>query len=352
MFDDRTYETILDEMLASIPEDIDKREGSVIYNALAPAAAKLFESYIAMQQVLVLMFPQTSEGDYLEMIVEEEGVKKNYATPSIRHFKAEGSSGEISEGDRFFADNIYFVARETISIPGTFKAESEDSGRATAIYNPETILSLDGIDGLENISMVPHDDDVDGLDDEADDSLLERYWERVRNSPGPGNNADYIRWAKEVPGVGNVLVEPLWDGLGTVRVIILTPDGKRASQMLIDEVQKLIDPGSKGIGEGKAPPGAKVTVATADLMYVDATIPNLSAEQGYSLQQVRNNAKNALSDYLMQINPGGVIRIREAESVIINATGVLDMGDLLIDGKRENIQLDVIQLVALGEVSF
>ena len=34
----RTYEEILRGMLDRAPEDIDKREGSVIYDALAPTA--------------------------------------------------------------------------------------------------------------------------------------------------------------------------------------------------------------------------------------------------------------------------------------------------------------------------
>jgi len=348
-----TYEVILQEMLDDVPDDMDKREGSIIYNALAPAAAKLAQKYASLDQVLVLGFPQTSEGEYLEMIAEEEGVIKNYATSSIRHFQTNGSSGQITEGDRFFVDEIYFVAKETINIPGVFKAESEERGRVTAIYNPETILPVEDIDGLESISMVyKHDDDVDGIDDESDESLLNRYWEKIENSPGPGNNADYIRWAKEVPGVGNVLPEPLWKGYGTVRVVILTPEGKQAPQSLVDEVQELIDPGARGLGEGKAPPGAKVTIATASITYITAEIPDLVAEQGYNMEQVRSNAKEALRNYLININPGGVVRIREAVGEIIRAPGVLDMGDLLINGSRNNLALDVIELVDLGEVIF
>ena len=38
MYEDMTYEHILQGMLNRVPDDIDKREGSVIYDALAPAA--------------------------------------------------------------------------------------------------------------------------------------------------------------------------------------------------------------------------------------------------------------------------------------------------------------------------
>lgn len=340
-------------MLDQVPDDVDKREGSIIYNALAPAAGKLFEVYMSLDQVLVLAFPQTSGGGYLEMIVEEEGIKKNYATSSIRHFEATGSSGQVAEGNRFFVDELYFVAQETINIPGIFQAKSEETGEMTDVYNPEVIMPVESIDGLQSVSIIfKHENDVDGIDDETDEALLQRYWERVSNTPGPGNNSDYVRWAKEITGVGNVLVEPLWKGEGTVRIVILTPDGDRASQALIDEVQSVIDPDSKGIGEGKAPSGAKVAVATADLLFITATIPGLVIEQGYTTEQVKDNAKEALKGYLRKINPGGIVRIREAVSKIIDAPGVLDMDDLLINGKRNNLTLDIIQLVDLGEVNY
>lgn len=352
MFEDRTFEVIIEEMLDEVPDDMDKREGSIIYNALAPAAAKLAQVYISLSQVLVLGFPQTSEGEYLEMIAEEEGVQRNYATPSIRHFQTSGS-GQITEGDRFFVDDIYFVAEETIEIPGVFRAKSEETGAMTAIYNPDTILPVESIEGLESITMVlNHENDIDGINEESDESLLRRYWERVENSPGPGNNSDYIRWAKEVNGVGNVLVEPLWKGEGTVRVVILNPEGKQAHPSLVEEVQELIDPGARGLGEGKAPPGAKVTVATAEVTQVTATIPSLVNEPEYNIEQVRVNAEEALRNYLRRINPGGIIRIREAVAEIIHAPGVLDMGDLLINGSRKNIELSVMELVDLGEVHF
>ena len=38
-----TYEEILQRMLGRVPNTIDKREGSLIYTALAPAAAELIQ---------------------------------------------------------------------------------------------------------------------------------------------------------------------------------------------------------------------------------------------------------------------------------------------------------------------
>ena len=34
--DTMTFETILEQMLSAVPDTVDKREGSIIYDALAP----------------------------------------------------------------------------------------------------------------------------------------------------------------------------------------------------------------------------------------------------------------------------------------------------------------------------
>ena len=49
MYEDMTYENILQGMLNRVPEDIDKREGSVIYDALAPAAYFLADQYFQLE---------------------------------------------------------------------------------------------------------------------------------------------------------------------------------------------------------------------------------------------------------------------------------------------------------------
>lgn len=43
MFEDQTFEAIMERMLNSISADIDTREGSVIYNALAPGGGRACE---------------------------------------------------------------------------------------------------------------------------------------------------------------------------------------------------------------------------------------------------------------------------------------------------------------------
>ena len=46
MYERETYEEILKRLLAKVPSNVDKREGSVIWDALAPAAAEIAQHTI------------------------------------------------------------------------------------------------------------------------------------------------------------------------------------------------------------------------------------------------------------------------------------------------------------------
>ena len=48
MYERETYEEILKRLLAKVPSNVDKREGSVIWDALAPAAAEIAQLYIEL----------------------------------------------------------------------------------------------------------------------------------------------------------------------------------------------------------------------------------------------------------------------------------------------------------------
>ena len=52
MYEEVTYEDIMDRMLERVPDEFDKREGSVIYDALAPAAVELMQMYIELDAIL------------------------------------------------------------------------------------------------------------------------------------------------------------------------------------------------------------------------------------------------------------------------------------------------------------
>ncbi len=366
---DQTEEVIMQRMLGNVPHDLDKSEGSYIWDSLNPVAIELALAYINVQDFLRRGFVATTFGEYLKLRAAEDGVEIRAAVAATgtvekgnplmvvgtpgSHFPA----GIIVATPADFATDtpsIEFITTTEVALDehgiGFADIEAAVPGKSGNVPAGSISILVKPVSGI--ISVTNNLPTSGGLDDEEDDFLKERIFEECQKEEGDGNLADYIIWAQEVPGVGNVVVDPLWQGEGTVRVVILGLDGREAPQTTIDAVQEHLDPGSQGLGRGKAPVGARVTVVTATVKIINATIPGLTVEAGYTLAQGQINAQNALGDYLKKINPGGLIRTKIAEAEIVNAPGVSDMGDLLLDGKRENIVLGSTELVALGSVSF
>ena len=59
------YETLLNRMLDKIPDTEDKREGSIIYDALAPAAAEMAQMYLVLKNNIDLVFVDTAVEELL-----------------------------------------------------------------------------------------------------------------------------------------------------------------------------------------------------------------------------------------------------------------------------------------------
>ena len=79
-YEDITYEVILQRMLDKVPDNMDKREGSIIYDALAPAAVELQLMYIELDTILKETFADTAQRDYLVRRVAERGIEPYNAT--------------------------------------------------------------------------------------------------------------------------------------------------------------------------------------------------------------------------------------------------------------------------------
>ncbi|MYL45063.1 baseplate J family protein [Virgibacillus halodenitrificans] len=361
LLEGETEDVIMQRMLDALPSDIDKSEGSYIWDSLMPVAIELSKIIEWGREILTRGMLTETYGPYLDMKALESGISRKEASYSEGQVTFTGESGTvIPEGTRVAtpSDNV----SPSIEFETTNQVSVQVNGQVTAAIRaiepgPEgnvepgniTII-LPGIEGVSSVTNLTKTEG--GYDEESDDSLLRRVLEDSQKNEGDGNIDDYIAWSKQISGVGNVLVEPHWNGINTVRVVVLDQNGNAASEDLIRDVQMHLDPEKKGIGEGKAPVGAKVTVNTATIIAVTATIPNLVNEPGYTMEQAKTNGETALRNYLKNINPGGVIRVREAAAEIINAPGVLDTGDILLNGSRNNIPLSTTELGDLGSVTY
>lgn len=297
MFEDKTYNAILANMLARVPNTIDKREGSIIWDALSPSAAELAQLYIDLDIILDNAFADTATGEYLDKKCGEIGLTRIPAGYCYQKgiFTGSGSTPfNVSIGDRFSVvnTNINFIVTEKI-VDGQFKLKCETAG-SVGNNATGTIIPISYINGLETATL--SEILIYAEDNETDSSFRTRYYNKVRNVTNDGNKAQYIEWASSFSGIGRVKVFSLWNGANTVKVSILDSNQDIATSTLISDFQEYLDPNSEGLGEGVAIIGSVCTVTTAS--YKDITInAQIVVASGYTLQQAQTAAETAIENH-------------------------------------------------------
>ncbi|MEH7735495.1 baseplate J/gp47 family protein [Bacillus pumilus] len=342
MFEEQSYEAIMERMLERIPDDIDKRENSVIWNALAPAAAELAQSYIWLDQVFELVFADTAQGEFLDRRAAEVGITRKAATSAVWSVGVTPDTIRIPTGSRFYIDNLYFQYQSD----GTLKCETTGAvGNGNFAELP--LLSLDNIPGLE--SVIFEELKIPGQEEEDDEALYERYLMRARREAVSANKTHYKKWAEEVEGVGRAKVFPLWNGEGTVKVVITDGNFDVATDLLVNKVQEYIDP-VPGEGEGQAPIGATATVESAKWKDVEVSV-SVELKMDYSLedaqQEIEGKIKTLLKSLAFEEN---VIRMSAINDILYHADSVSDYADVLINGETKNLPLQDIEIPRLGQV--
>lgn len=246
------FDNIMDRMLARVDDTLDKREGSMIYDALAPAAAELAQMYVVLKNNIDLVFADTAVGEYLDKLVEQLGVSRKQAAKAIRKGLFYNENEELMDielSQRFTIGTLTYIVTEKIE-KGTYKLECETAGIVGNNLSG-TLVPIDYIQGLGKAILT--DILIPGEDEETDESLRQRFYETTNEKAFGGNIVDYQNKTKEIAGVGAVKVTPCWNGGGTVKLTILDSNFNKATDILIDKVQDTICPGLSADGLGVAP---------------------------------------------------------------------------------------------------
>ena len=67
-FSGYTRKAIQEDMLGQVPDDLDKRQGSMIQTAIGPVAWYLEGTYMILDQIQTNSNPQTAVGEALDLI--------------------------------------------------------------------------------------------------------------------------------------------------------------------------------------------------------------------------------------------------------------------------------------------
>jgi uncharacterized phage protein gp47/JayE len=339
-----TKEEIIERMFSQISNNYDKSEGSFIYDAVVAVATALEDGYIEMDTIIDKAFAETAYDEYLDKRTAELGVYRKQATKATTTITVTGTDGTIIPlGTRFFVDTVYFASTESETISsGTANilVECEEPGMvgnvpANSIVNAEPIL---GVMGVTNPNAV-----TNGTNIETDDELRERYFEKVQTPSTSGNAQHYINWCKEVAGVGDAKVLPLWNGNGTVKCVIINSNKRAADSALITTVTTNV--------EAQRPIGATVTTVSATELTLNISV-DVDLVAGYDLPTVQTSITNTLTGYFKEIAFNtDYVSYALVGSKILDVAGVNDYRNLTLNGGTTNVAIGNTQVAVVGTVN-
>lgn len=345
MFEEKTFEAILKDMLARAPADIDTREGSIFYDALAPAAAEMAQMYIRISTALDQVFADTADRQYLILRAAERGLHPKAAVKATAVWQFDRL---VDKGVRFRRGESVFVCEKALDEEQfIYLMIAEEAGEAANHAVGEIVPLTPSVSALGKFLRL----ETPGEEEEETEEFRKRYFDSISGEAFGGNRKDYITKVKLLDGVGDVKAFRAPRGGGTVDIVFTTSEFQAPESALVQKVQQAIDP-TDGKGDGIAPIGHRVTVRGAVYRPIAVTA-RLTLESKKSVETVTEEIKTALERYLADLcstwtqNDGIVVRLSRIALVILDIDGVLDAQEITLNGASANISLGTEELPQL-----
>lgn len=406
LFEDQTYENLLANAMARVNSTFDKREGSMVFNGIAPSMAELAQLYIGLDFVFTATYIATAPRDYLIERAKDRGLSPKAASAAV--FRAEFNL-EVPIGSRFSCEDLNFIVTERMIGEDTqtglsYKVTCEMAGSAANDCAGE-LVPIEYIAGLASAKLVELL--IPGDDEEETEVFRQRILDAVQSQAFGGNQADYKAKVLSIDGVAAVKVHPVWNAdtppsefipsaavttwynstIGTitdtaakawltkvytaaankkltvggaVKLVIMAANNAAPSDELIDIVQTAIDPTQNaGEGLGFAPIGHIVKVEGVTPTTI-AVSTHLTFSTGYVWEDAKDAVNSTVKKYFTEMaeawetNNALTVRISQIESRILSECSayIADIGSTKLNNDTKNITLgeDNIPVLASGGV--
>lgn len=399
MYENETYEAILNRMLDRVSDSIDKRPSSLIYDAHSATAIELQILYIELETLIQNSFGDTAARDFLILLCKDRGITPESATNAVLKGVFTPNTIDVM-GQRFNIGNMNYVVTKQI-VPGEYEVQCETSGTIGNQYLGQ-MIPMEYIAGLETAELT--EILIPGEDEEETEALRQRYFDSFNEQSFGGNHADYLSKVKSIDGVGACKVIRVWNSDispsemiptiaidnwynsiissvssevaawlslvymaakekkltvgGTVHIVIVDSDDYgEASTTLINKVQTMLDPEENaGEGYGLAPIGHVVSVSSAVPVPLNIKTA-LTFEEGYNWINRQTAIEEAIKGYLLELrqswaeNTQTIIRISQIETRILGVQGVVDVTNTQINTSESNLTLGTYEIPVIGGVS-
>lgn len=398
MYENTTYEVILQRMLDRVPDKFDKREGSVIWDTHSPTAIEFQILYIELDTILREAYGDTASREFLILRCQERGISPHPASKAVLKGVFSPESINVS-GKRFNIGEINYTVLAQIA-PGQYQVQCEMSGSIGNQYLG-AMVPIEYIKGLQTAELT--EVLIPGEDEEGTEELRERYLNSFDEYAFGGNVRDYLEKVNTIPGVGATKVTRVWNGGispssmipaksvedwyetvrgslegevkawldcvfcaakekklttgGTVLLTVLDSGFHVASDALIQKVQEIMDPDENaGEGLGLAPVGHVVSVKSASAVpvFVETSI---TFADGYGWDNLQSLLENAVSEYLLELrkewagSSNLTVRMSQIDTRFLGTPGVVDVQGTMINGIKSNLVLGEFDVPVFGGIS-
>ena len=353
IYENMTYEVILKRMIDRVTDrysNVDTREGSIIYDALAPAALELAIMYVELDNAISESFVDTASREYVLRGCSQMGMDISQFSASAGIHKGVFSV-EVPIGSRWNCELFNYTVTEYIGLDadGNYEYQMQCDTYGTSPNNQTGDLTpiTDYITGLTVAKVI--ECLIEGENETPTDGIRDAYYEFVNNVARDGNVAQYKRWCSEYAGIGNSKILPLWNGANTVKVSILSASNRAASEELISDFQEYLDPGITAMGDGIAPIGAFVTVSTATEVPINVAA-TVKLADGYTNT---DDIATALSDYFSKIAyEKSQVAYMNVGATILDVEGVEFITNLRINDGTADVVLATEEIPILGTTTW
>lgn len=350
------------------PAFLDTTPGGFFYDITAALILEIDRLWDSVgSEMVAAMFPAYSWGTYLDEHGLTVGLVRKDAVAAVGTVTFTGTAGQFigtgaevqtPQPDPDSAPVVYATtAPATVGgggtvdvpvvavVPGT--AGNVAAASATVVASP-----LQSIASVTNAAAI-----TGGADVESDEAFRDRILLAYQGALGSGTVADYLGWALAYPGVGNAKVDPLWNGAGTVRVIVTDAQNRPVPGAIVTGLQNLLDPVAAQ-GRGLAPIGATVTVATPTTVVANIAAV-ITPRTGYSLDgaggtiAMRADLAAAVTAYVNALAAGENVVVAHLIAALFQVGGVLDVpaATVTINGVNANLTVASTQIAILGTVT-
>nr|DAL67000.1 MAG TPA: Baseplate J like protein [Caudoviricetes sp.] len=368
--ENNSAEEIHERMMNNLPSDIDDMPGGFPYDFTMPAAEEKdeFINY-HLVRALMIAFPQYAWDEWLDLHGQQVHIERHQPEKAYGNVKVSGTVGtEIATGTIFCTPatdtgpSIEYSSLEDAVIGEDgyviIDVEAVESGTESNVgANTITLMAKPNkaVTEINNPERI-----TGGTERESNDD----YWDRIaaeydNSMTYLGNDADYVRWAKQA-GAGDCIVVSAAEGPGTVKLVLIDGNGQPANEKLVQDVYNYIVSENDRSKRLLPTACAKLICGPATTVKVNFTITGLVYDETTDIQKIKNDFAEAIKAVYAKAKTENVLRYNDVRPLITGIegsdnsgiAGVEDFDTFLMNGEMKNIRLSKEEYPETGTLDF